>query len=276
MRNRPSGLLVVDRFIGQIGTPENFVRASAKITGRNQAQGFRVQGCCCLCVYKGHKRVTLPPHAEFLADMRGDQLTEILDAAETRKISAQQIILREGALPTHVFLLKSGQVKLYRLTHAGDEVLLSLLVPGDTFGLGTLLSRPMPYIGTAETTRDSELLVWRHSRIRRLAQKYPRLAQNALGIVVRYLHEHLNRLFDLVSCTAAERLARVVLHLSRKAGRMFPTGIEINATNDELAAQANVSPFTASRLLNRWLRIGALNKSRGKVFIKSPEKLLCD
>ena len=60
--------------------------------------------------------------------------------------------------------------------------MLSLLAPGDAFGLGTLLARPVPYIGTAETTRDSELLVWEQARIRRLAQKYPRLAQNALVV----------------------------------------------------------------------------------------------
>ena len=46
------------------------------------------------------------------------------------------------------------------------------------------------------------------------------------------------------------------------------------ATNEELAAQANVSPFTVSRSLNRWARRGVLSKSRGKVFIKAPEKLL--
>jgi CRP-like cAMP-binding protein len=184
--------------------------------------------------------------------------------------------MREGSSPAHLFLLKSGRAKFYRLTHGGDEVLLSMLAPGDTFGLGTLLARPAPYVGTVEATRDSELLVWKQARIRRLAQKYPRLAQNALGIVLRYLNEHFDRLFALVASTAAERLAGVVLHLGKDSGLVVPTGVEINATNDELAAQANVSPFTVSRSLNKWVRKGALRKSRGKIFIKCPEKLLND
>jgi len=133
-------------------------------------------------VDKSHKRLTLSQPTEFLAGTGRDQLSKILGAAEIRKISAGQIILREGTPPAHLFLLKSGRAKFYRLTRSGGEVLLSLLAPGDAFGLGTLLARPVPYIGTAETTRDSELLVWEQARIRRLAQKYPRLAQNALVV----------------------------------------------------------------------------------------------
>jgi CRP-like cAMP-binding protein len=227
----------------------------------------------CTAVDKSHK---LSHRAEFVAGIGGHQLSEILDAAEIRKVGPRRIILREGAAATHLFLLKSGRAKFYRLSRTGEEVLLSLLAPGDVFGLGTLLARPAPYIGTAETTRDSELLVWEMGRIRRLAHKYPRLARNALGIVLRYLATHLDRLFDLVTCTAAERLARIVLHLCQESGVVIPTGAEITVTNEELAGQANVSPFTVSRLLNRWARMGALRKSRGKVFIHSPEKLIGD
>src|SRR6267142_301050 len=213
--------------------------------------------------------------AEFLAGIGRKHLPEILAAAEIRKISARHVILREGSPPAYLFLLKSGIAKFYRLTRNGDEVLLWRLVSGDTFGLGTLLARPTPYIGTAETTRDSELLVWEQARIRGLARKYPRLAQNALDIVLRYLTAHFDRLFDLVTCTAGERLARAVLHLG-DTGIVVPSGIEVAATNEELGALANVNAFTVSRLLNRWAREGALTKSRGKVFIHSPERLIGD
>lgn len=220
------------------------------------------------------KRLTLAQHAEIVADIKGDQLSEILGAAETKQVGPQHIILREGATPTHMFFLLSGRAEFYRLSRAGEEVLFSLLLPGDTFGLGTLLSPPVPYFGTARTTRVSELLVWRQARIRKLAQKYPRLAQNALSIVLRYLSEHFDRLYDLVTCTAGERIASTVLHLCQETGLKTPCGVEINATNEELAAQSNVSPFTVSRLLSRWERAGALRKLRGKVFIEHPEKLL--
>jgi len=227
-------------------------------------------------VYKSKAVSTLSHHTEFFEGMGRDQLSEILAAAEVREMPARQVILREGAAASHVFLLDSGAAKFYRLAHGGNEVLLSRLKPGDVFGLGTLLVHPVPYIGTGETTRDSQLLVWPRPRIRRLAQKYPRLAQNALAIVLRYLTSHFDRLFDLVACTAGERLARVLCHLSKENGVIVPSGVEISVSNDELAAQANVSPFTVSRFLNMWAQKRALRKSRGKIFILQPEKLVAE
>ncbi|PYS31398.1 MAG: hypothetical protein DMG11_01550 [Acidobacteria bacterium] len=153
-----------------------------KIPAPTKCRGEDIKLLIYTAVDKSHKRLTLSQPTEFLAGTGRDQLSKILGAAEIRKISAGQIILREGTPPAHLFLLKSGRAKFYRLTRSGGEVLLSLLAPGDAFGLGTLLARPVPYIGTAETTRDSELLVWEQARIRRLAQKYPRLAQNALVV----------------------------------------------------------------------------------------------
>ena len=223
---------------------------------------------------KPRKQPAPPQQGEFLSDIRGEALSEILAAAEIIEMGAEQVIIREGTQPSYVFLLKSGRAKFYRLSHSGDEVLLSLLVPGDTFGLGTLLTRPVPYIGTAETTRASELIVWKQARIRRLAQKHNRLAQNALAIVLRYLTVHFDRLFDIVASTASERIAGAIIHLCKQTGTLSPSGVEIDATNEELAAHANVSPFTVSRSLHAWENRGALHKSRGKVFVKSPEKLL--
>jgi len=44
--------------------------------------------------------------------------------------------------------------------------------------------------------------------------------------------------------------------------------------NEDLASLADVSFFTASRFLQSWERKGAVHKSRGKVLIRCPEKLL--
>jgi CRP-like cAMP-binding protein len=53
-----------------------------------------------------------------------------------------------------------------------------------------------------------------------------------------------------------------------------PAGVEVEITNQDLASLADVSFFTASRVLKRWERDRTLEKSRGKVLIRCPEKLL--
>jgi hypothetical protein len=49
--------------------------------------------------------------------------------------------------------------------------------------------------------------------------------------------------------------------------------VELDVRNEELANEANISPFTASRLLSAWQREGILVKSRGKVLLRFPYRL---
>ena len=211
---------------------------------------------------------------KFFEGLESPEVREILDAGTLRKIPEREIVLVAGDTASHLFLLASGHANFYRFSQEGDRILLKGLTKGDIFGLGSLLSRRTHYMGTAETTQDSDFVVWERARIRKLAERHPRLAENALEIVLQYLAAHADRLVDLVTLSAADRLARAIFHLSKQTGKIGPNGIEIQATNEELSELANVSSFTASRLLNKWIRRGALAKSRGKLFIHAPEELL--
>jgi CRP-like cAMP-binding protein len=78
----------------------------------------------------------------------------------------------------------------------------------------------------------------------------------------------------LVSHGARQRLARVLTTLAAGIGHKVPDGIELEITNEELANAANVTPFTASRLLSEWQRDGAVRKRRGSIVLRSPQRLL--
>ena len=73
-----------------------------------------------------------------------------------------------------------------------------------------------------------------------------------------------------------ERLAETLLTLSNQYGQFRPEGIEIRATNDELGALADISPFTTSRVLNNWVHAGTVSKLRGRVVLRAPEALMID
>jgi CRP/FNR family transcriptional regulator, nitrogen oxide reductase regulator len=77
-----------------------------------------------------------------------------------------------------------------------------------------------------------------------------------------------------LSChTARQRLAQVLIRLAQVIGQKVPGGVEIDATNEELASAANITPFTASRLLSEWQTDRAVTKRRGKIVLRSPERL---
>ncbi len=212
--------------------------------------------------------------SRFLDSLRLRDLTTVLAAASLTKWEANQTILRAGDPASRLFLIKSGQVKYSKTTFSGEEVVLGLLQPGDVFGLGTLLTKPTQYLATAEAVGACEVLVWEHSRIRALARQYPQLAENALRIVLDYLRSYVERHLGLSTMTAEQRLAALLLDLSQRSTQLSSHGIEINATNEQLSALSDMTAFTASRVLSKWRRNGAITKKRGKIFVRVPENLV--
>jgi CRP-like cAMP-binding protein len=216
----------------------------------------------------------LPPR--FLSGLTHEQTKAVLKAAEKQFVPAHRVVVNGGDKATHLFQLTKGRLKYYRLTSKGDEILLWLVTPGDTFGLGSLLVPSIRYFGTAETLEDCELLVWSARRIRQFAGTHKVLADNALRIVMHYLGEYHDRLAGLVSKTARERIAQVVIRLARQAERVQSGAVEFAITNEHLGGLADVTPFTASRQLKEWEREGIVKKTRGKIRILAPENLLIE
>jgi CRP-like cAMP-binding protein len=131
-------------------------------------------------------------------------------------------------------------------------------------------------MGSAQTIEPSELYRWSHAEARRLTRAYPLLAENALRIALLYLTEFADRHKNLTTRSAEQRLAGTLLNLAQRAGRQYPGGVQVDVTNEQLGSLADVGMFTASRTLKKWERAGAIGKLRGRVLVKTPEKLLTD
>ena len=160
------------------------------------------------------------------------------------------------------------------MTEDGQKILLNWLVPGDTFGGYSLLATPATYLLSTETIKDSRVLVWDRATIRGFVARYPRLLDNALLCATDYLAWYLAANVALVCHPARQRLAQVLVGLAKAIGEQVPAGIELDVTNEELAGAANVTLFTASRIVSQWQRQGSIVKSRGKIRILSAERLL--
>jgi CRP-like cAMP-binding protein len=216
----------------------------------------------------------LPKSSTLFKDIEESAMQTILGSAEIRHIPAKHNITTGGDEATHLFFVQRGEVHYYHLTKQGESVLLAWLAAGDVIGLAAMLKVKSTYMASAEATSDCELLVWKHSVLGKLVSRHPLLAQNGLQIAVEYLRSYVGRHIGLLTKTAEERLAEALLHLVDRSSEVVSDGIDIRATNDQLAGLADVSPFTASRVLSNWERAGVVSKKRGRVLLKSPESLI--
>ena len=210
----------------------------------------------------------------FLEGLTPPDLQSILAAANLRRFLANYVIANQGHPAEHLFLLLKGRARYFFMTPDGQKMLLLWLPPGEMLGGAALLPKRCNYLVSTEAVRNSCALVWDRATIRGLCMRHPRLVENALSIAWDYLNASLATYLSLTCHTARQRLSHVLVNLASGIGHKVPAGVEILVSNEDLASAANVTPFTASRLLSDWQRKGLLAKSRGKVLLRDPERLL--
>lgn len=210
----------------------------------------------------------------FLEGLAPPELQSILAAATVRRLPANFVVVNQGDPADHLFLLLKGRARYFFMTPDGEKMLLLWLPPGEMLGGAALLSKRSHYLVSTEVVRNGCALVWNRTTIRTLAAKHPQLVDNALSIAWDYLNASLATHLSMTRHTARQRLAQVLVNLASGIGHKISRGVEILVSNEDLASAANVTPFTASRLLSELQRKGLLAKSRGKVLLRDPERLL--
>jgi len=212
--------------------------------------------------------------SQFLDGLSQLDRKTILSAATQRRFAANSVATNQGHPADHLFLLTKGCARYFFVTEHGKKLLLKWLVPGDLFGGRTILSSKSTYLASTEMVRDSSVFVWDRTTIRGLVERFPRLLENALLGASDYVEWHLMSHIGLACCTARQRVAQTLITLARSVGQEAPGGIALHITNEDLANAANVTPFTASRLISEWQRSRVLERRRGKMVLRWPERLL--
>jgi len=211
--------------------------------------------------------------SKFLEGLPKAGVTEILAAASHRRFLARSVIANQGHPADNLYLLSEGCARHFFLTPDGRKVFLLWMAPGDVIGGASILSKPTPYYFSTEMVKDSWAYVWPRRIIRELAARHPLLLENGLSIAADYISWYFAAHLALISHTARQRLAHVLVGLASTFGEKSKDGIALDVTNEDLASEANVTPFTASRVLSQWQRSGAIVKSRGKLLLRHPERL---
>jgi CRP-like cAMP-binding protein len=210
----------------------------------------------------------------FLEGLTPVEAEVVLSAAERKQFSANSVITSEGDPATHLYLMLDNGARYYTMSPQGRKIVVRWVPAGDLVGGVALAWKPLEYIFTTEAVKRSSALAWDRDRIRSLGAAYPKLMENAVLVANDYLI--LFRILHVVAHThsAPQRLAQVLGYLAKDMGQRVNGGVELYIRNEELAQEANVTIFTVSRLMKEWERKGLLQKNRGKVLLRSPEKLI--
>jgi len=197
------------------------------------------------------------------------ELQELLRVCPTRSVPAGSQALRPSQQAEGFYIILAGKVKLYKLSAKGDEQILHMYGPGDTFGEAAMWAG-IRYPAYAEALVDAVLLVVKRSVLKDLIAQNPDLALAMLGGMSAKLRE-FNQLIEQLSLKEVPaRLGGILLELPVKPGT---DTVALKQTKRELAAQIGTIPATLSRAFKKLNAMGLIEVNGSEITILDPDGL---
>jgi CRP-like cAMP-binding protein len=96
--------------------------------------------------------------SHLFAGLNDAQLQRVLQHAVNLGLKTGESLFEQGDAADRFFLVRAGQVKLYRLSPAGNEKIVEIVMPGSTFAEALMfLDRPRYPVG-AQALRPSQVI----------------------------------------------------------------------------------------------------------------------
>lgn len=196
-------------------------------------------------------------------------------AAGTRELRVKRadILFRKGDASRGFHIVVYGQVKLMLITPQGDEKVIEIMGPGQSFG-EAIMFMDKPYPVTAEVLVDSMLLHVAKDVVFEEIDRDPAFARRMIAGLSRRLH-HL--IIDVESYLMHSATQRVIGYLLRpdhahddSSGQTLVT---LPARKGVIASRLNITPEHFSRVLHELAEARLIEVTGRSVSILDMEKL---
>ncbi|MBA2574101.1 MAG: Crp/Fnr family transcriptional regulator [Actinomycetota bacterium] len=204
-----------------------------------------------------------------------DEAAEALSASmvETR-LRRGEVVFREGDEGDRLYVVTEGKVKLGRTSVDGRENLLAILGPGQMFGELSLFD-PGPRSATVTAVTDCTMQSLSHDELGSWLSGRPEVARGLLNQLAARLRKANDVVADLVFSDVPGRVAKALLDLSERFGRVADDGIHVHhdLTQEEIAQLVGASRETVNKALADFASRGWLRLEARSVVLMDVERL---
>jgi len=137
---------------------------------------------------------TITTCATLLSEDVDEKECEILAGAfQLQKLSAGEILLREGERDDALYIVIDGDIAVTRDAGADEQVLLSHLKPGDVAGAMGFIDGNS-HSATLRAGKDSHVLTLHRDVLEGMLDEHPQLVYKVMKMIVRSVHQTLLRM----------------------------------------------------------------------------------
>ena len=210
----------------------------------------------------------------FLARLDPEDRRALLALGRPLRYGPRDTVLRQDEPSGYILLLLRGWTKVTAAAANGYEALLALRGPGDIVGEAAALSG-RPRTATVTALEPVEAVAVEQERFTAFLAGAPRVALRLLDLTTDRMHKCDQRRLENAVLTVRERLAALLLELSRTHGCRTEQGIElcVPLSKQELAGSIGASREMVQRLLKELRERGIVVTGRRSLVILRPDIL---
>lgn len=207
---------------------------------------------------------------ELFQDVSSKALAEVAGLARSRHLPPNMRIFRQGDPNARAHAVIEGGVRISQSGSDGAQIVVRFIGPGEIFGTVALFMDGR-YPADAVTVTETLEMSWSETELVGLMKDYPQIAINVLRIIGHRLQEAQDRIRELATQRAEQRVAHAVLRLAEQAGQVTPVGktIEFRLRRKDIADMSGTTLHTASRILTTWERAGLVVSRRQRLTIRN-------
>jgi CRP/FNR family transcriptional regulator len=204
-----------------------------------------------------------------------DSQLEFLNARTVeKKYGSGELIFSEGDPCAGLFVVQSGNARIFKSAASGREQVLAIEGPGSSVAELPVFDGGN-YPASAQALNETTMLFISKQAFQSLCLQHPEVALKVLKVVGARLRRLVGIIEELSFTTVRHRLTALLLRLAKDAMKNPNGGVEIvlNANNQELAAQLGTVRELVSRNLSRLQAEGLIQMDGRNIVIPSVSKL---
>ena len=210
----------------------------------------------------------------IFSELESEFLEEIYKISRVRKYEKGRIIFMEGEPGEAFFYIKSGLVKISKLSRDGREHILHVLNEGHVFAEVTLFSNT-EYPATAEVLEDAEIGIIKNEDLEKVIKENPDLSLQMIKYLNKRLVEAHMKIRNLALYDTYERTAQALVKLAEDYGKKSSKGVnlDINISRQELANIVGTTRETVIRALTAFKKEHLIGIEKNTITIIDLESL---
>lgn len=219
-------------------------------------------------------KLKLLSNVELFDGLNEKQLVGICEVVRSKSLKRKEELFHKGDDGRQVFIIVSGKLKALTTSIDGDDVVFSILGPGEVFGEVALLG------GTRRTATVSaieacELLVIDRRDFMAFLDTHPDISANLLQVLALRLKRVSELVEDTLFLNLRLRLAKKLNALSRMYGQTVEGGIlvDLKLSQAEWGDLVGATRESINKQVRQWVDEGIVRVDKGYIVIQQPNEL---